>query len=529
MVTAYAGGSTTEVTTDVTRDAAADTTPHDHADPRRWWILGVLCSSLSLVMVSNMSLNVALPSIANDLDADASELQWIVDAYALVFAGLLFAAATIGDRFGRKGALQAGLVLFVVSAVAGAFADSSAQLIAVRAVMGLGAAFVMPSTLSILTDVFPPDERPKAIAMWAGIAAGGAALGPPIAGLLLENFWWGSVLLITLPISIGALVLGHFLVPKSRDPHETRIDLAGVALSIVAIVALVYTIIEAPHHGWGSTWTIGGFAVAVAMTIVFVAVERRKAQPMLDISLFRDPRFAVASISIGLAFFAMFGTFFLLTQVFQLVHGMDPLPAGLMVLPISLTMMVVAPRAPKLVARYGVHVTVPIGLLVVTGGLLLFGLMAQLDSPFWMWASGIPLAVGMSITMAPLTTLIMSAVPVARAGMGSAMNDATRELGGALGVAVLGSAAVTMYTSQLGSNENLEPEAAAAAESGLAGALQVAGRLGPDGALLAERATEAFRDGVLVAALVAAGIALSASLIARRWLPRNLQLRRPGH
>jgi EmrB/QacA subfamily drug resistance transporter len=529
VVTALAGGSTVEVTTDVTPGAAADEARGDQADPRRWWILAVLCSSLTLVMVSNMSLNVALPSIANDLDADASELQWIVDAYALVFAGLLFAAATIGDRFGRKGALQAGLVLFVVSAVAGAFADSSGQLIAVRAVMGLGAAFVMPSTLSILADVFPPHERPKAIAMWAGIAAGGAALGPPIAGLLLENFWWGSVLLITLPISLGALLFGHFLVPKSRDPHETRIDLAGVALSIVAIVALVYTIIEAPHHGWGSLWTIVGFLVAVAMTVVFVAVERRKAHPMLDISLFRDARFSVASIGIGLAFFAMFGTFFLLTQVFQLVHGMDPLPAGLMVLPISLTMMVVAPRAPKLVARFGVHVAVPSGLLIVAGGLLLFGLMAQLDSPYWMWASGIPLSTGMAITMAPLTTLIMSAVPVARAGMGSAMNDATRELGGALGVAVLGSAAVTMYTSQLGSTEGLGQADAAETASGLAGALKVAGRLGPDGAALADRATEAFRDGVLVAAIVAAGIALSASLIARRWLPRNLQLPRPGH
>jgi EmrB/QacA subfamily drug resistance transporter len=529
VVTALAGGSTTEVTTDLTPGPAAETLPGDHADPRRWWILAVLCSSLTLVMVSNMSLNVALPSIADDLDADAADLQWIVDSYALVFAGLLFAAATVGDRFGRKGALQAGLLLFVVAAVGGAFADSSAQLIAVRAVMGLGAAFVMPSTLSILTDVFPPDERPKAIAMWAGIAAGGAALGPPIAGLLLENFWWGSVFLITLPISAGALLFGHFLVPKSRDPHETRIDLPGVGLSVVAIVALVYTIIEAPHHGWGSTWTIGGFAVAVAMTIVFVAVERRRAHPMLEIGLFRDARFSVASIGIGLAFFAMFGTFFLLTQVFQLVHGMDPLPAGLMVLPISMTMMVVAPRAPRLVGRYGVHVTVPVGLLIVTCGLVLFGLMAQLESPFWMWASGIPLAIGMSITMAPLTTLIMSAVPVARAGMGSAMNDATRELGGALGVAVLGSAAATMYTNRLGSTAGLAPDDAAAARSGLAGALRVAGRLGPDGAVLADRATEAFRDGVLVAAMVAAGIALAASLIARRWLPRNLQLRGPGH
>lgn len=525
---ALVGDSTTGVTTETPHASPAEAVAAT-GHPRRWWMLAVLCLSLTLVMVTNMSLNVALPSIANDLDAGASELQWIVDAYALVFAGLLFAAATIGDRYGRKGALQAGLLLFVLASLAGAFVNSSGQLIAIRAVMGLGAAFVMPSTLSILADVFPPHERPKAIAMWAGIASGGAALGPPVAGLLLEHFWWGSVLLISLPIAGAALIVGHFLLPKSRDPLGTRIDWVGVVLSIVAIVALVYTIIEAPHFGWGSARTIVGFVVALAFVALFVAVERRRTQPMLDITLFRDARFSVASLGIGLTFFSMFGTFFLLTQVFQLVHGMDPLPAGLMALPISLTMMICAPRAPKLVARYGVHVTAPLGLTTVAAGLFLFGVMAQLDSPYLMWIGGIPMAVGMAVTMAPLTSLIMSAVPVARAGMGSAMNDATRELGGALGVAVLGSATATVYVHQLGGTDGLPEPAAAATRSGLAGALQVAARLGPDGAALADRATEAFRDGVLVAGIVAAGIALLAGFIARRWLPRDLKLSGPGH
>ncbi len=516
------------MTLDTPQSAPPGTPSAGH--PRRWLILAVLCSSLTLVMVSNMSLNVALPSIADDLDASSSQLQWIVDAYALVFAGLLFAAATLGDRFGRKGALQFGLLLFVAAAVVGAFVDSAAALIGIRAVMGLGAAFVMPSTLSILIDVFPGHERPKAIAMWAGISAGGAALGPPISGFLLEHFWWGSVLLITLPISVFALVAGHLLVPTSRDPAGTRLDPAGVALSIVAISTLVYTIIEAPHQGWASARTLGGFALAIVAVVVFVVVERRQRTPMLDMSLFANPRFSVASIGIGMAFFAMFGTFFLLTQVFQFVHGQSPLEAGLMVLPVSLTMMFVAPRAAQLSARYGTRTMVPLGLTVVATALAVFGVMAQLGSPFYMWIAAVPMSVGMSLTMAPLTSLIMSAVPPSRAGMGSAMNDATRELGGALGVAVLGSAAATVYTRGLDDTPGLPAELEAMAHSGLAGALRAAAQLGgPDAAALAHDATEAFRNGVLVAALVAAGIAAIAAVVARVWLPDQEPQHGAGH
>lgn len=509
---------------------AAPPSEHEGGHPRRWLILAVLCSSLTLVMVSNMSLNVALPSIADDLDASSSQLQWIVDAYALVFAGLLFAAATLGDRFGRKGALQFGLLLFVVAAVVGAFVDSAGALIAVRAVMGLGAAFVMPSTLSILIDVFPGPERPKAIAMWAGISAGGAALGPPISGLLLEHFWWGSVLLITLPISAFALITGHLLVPTSRDPAGTRLDPAGVVLSIVAISTLVYTIIEAPHQGWASARTLGGFAFAAVAVVVFVLVERRQRTPMLDMALFANPRFSVASLGIGLAFFSMFGMFFLLTQVLQFVHGLSPLEAGLMVLPVSMTMMLVAPRAATLAARFGTRTMVPVGLTVVACGLVVFGLMAQLGSPFYVWIGAVPMSMGMAATMAPLTALIMSAVPPSRAGMGSAMNDATRELGGALGVAVLGSAAATMYTHGLADTSGLPTEFTELARSGLAGALRVAGQIGgAEGAALADSAIGAFRDGVLVAAIVAAAIAATAAVIARLWLPRDEPPHGPGH
>jgi EmrB/QacA subfamily drug resistance transporter len=484
-------------------------------------VLGVLCLSLTLVMVSNGSLNVALPSIARELDATSSDLQWIVDAYALVFAGMLFAAATLGDRFGRKGALQVGLLLFVLAAIGGMLSDSSSQVIAARAVMGLGAAFVMPSTLSILTNVFPERERGKAISLWAGVAAGGAALGPPTSGLLLEHFWWGSVFLITVPIAVVALAVGHFLVPKTRDPAGTRVDVAGVAMSIVGIGALVYAIIEAPHRGWLSAATIGWFALAALSIVAFVWWERRCSHPMLDLKLFLDRRFSIASIGIAMAFFAMFGTFFLSTQLFQLVHGLSPLEAGLLILPMSFTLMLVSPRAAGLAERYGVATLAPIGLTIMAVGLLALAWFARLDSFWWAVLALVPMATGMALTMTPLTTLIMSTVPASRAGMGSAMNDATRELGGALGVAVLGSVTTTVYVGQLPALGAFSPGARHETEAGLAGALSRASELGGGAAdAFVDAARAAFVDGLSVSIIVAAALAATAAVVARRFLPR---------
>lgn len=488
---------------------------------RRWAILVVLCTSLLIVIIGNTSLNVAIPTLARELDASTSSLQWMVDAYSLVFAGLLFTAGTIGDRFGRKGALQAGLLLFLVGAAVASTADTAGMVIASRAVMGVAAAFVMPSTLSILTNVFPAHERPKAIGIWAGISGGGAAIGPVASGYLLEHFWWGSVFLINLPVILVALVAGALILPTSKDPEEQPLDIPGALLSIVGLSALVYGIIEGPHQGWGSGATLGTFALAAVALVAFGLREMTARHPMLDLHLFRDRRFSVASGGMMLTFFAMFGTFFLVAQYFQLVLGYSPFKSGLLQLPMAFVMMAVAPQVPKVVARFGAARVVPVGLSFIAIGLVFFSQVGVDSSLFAIYLSILPLAAGMATTMTPLTTLIMSSVPLSKAGVGSAMNDTTRELGGALGVAILGSVVTSRYTASLGpSLVNLPGQAQNAADSGLSGALKVAGQIGgAQGGALADAARAAFVDGMVAAAVVGAVVVAVAAVASWFLLP----------
>jgi EmrB/QacA subfamily drug resistance transporter len=494
--------------------------PHIHE--RRWLILAVLCTSLMIVIIGNTALNVAIPTLARELDASTTDLQWMVDAYSLVFAGLLFTAGTIGDRFGRKGTLQAGLTLFLAGTVLAAIGDSSATVIAARAVMGLAAAFVMPSTLSILTNVFPAHERAKAIAVWAGISGGGAALGPIASGFLLEHFWWGAVFLVNVPVIVLALVAGKILLPTSRDPEQPPLDIPGALLSIVGLGALVYGIIEGPLKGWTSTQTLGTFALSAVVLALFGWRELTARHPMLNLRYFKDRRFSVASGGMTLIFFAMFGTFFLVSQYFQLVLGYSPLESGLFQLPMAFVMMGLSPQVPRLVARFGVARVVPTGLSTVAVGLVMFSFMGAHTAIWWMYGPILCLATGMALTMTPLTTLIMSAVPLGKAGVGSAMNDTTRELGGALGVAVLGSLLTSAYTGSIGDAvSNLSGPQRAAAESGLVGAFGVARQLGADGGALIEAAKQAFIDGIGVAALTGATVVAIAAVIARRTLPRT--------
>jgi EmrB/QacA subfamily drug resistance transporter len=491
---------------------------------RRWYTLTVLCLSLMVVIVGNTALNVALPTLSRELNASTSAQQWMVDAYGLVFAGMLFTAGTLGDRFGRKGALQFGLAVFLVGSVLAKLIGTAGGIVVGRTIMGLGAAFVMPATLSVLTNVFPAHERGKAIAVWAGIAGGGAAIGPLASGFLLEHFAWGSVFLVNVPIIAVALVAGWFLVPKSRDPEPGALDPVGGLLSIAGLSTLVYAIIEAPHHGWASAESIGLFALSALIIAGFLLWELRSSAPMLDLRYFLDRRFSVSSATMTLLYFSLFGGFFLLTMYLQLVLGFAAFEAGVKLLPFALVVMFVAPQGPKLAARIGVNRVVAGGLLVEAFAIALYLAMGRDVSYAVLLAPIILQAAGMAITFPSMTAGIMSAVPLGKAGVGSAMNDTTRELGGALGVAVLGSLVVSRFDSHIGGvlaalPANLHEKAS----ESLAGALQAIGAVGgPDAPALINQAKDAFVSGLHLAKLVAAIVLVVAAGFVYRNLPRTL-------
>ncbi|MEO6629930.1 MAG: MFS transporter [Aquihabitans sp.] len=418
---------------------------------RRWLTLGVLCMSLVLTVAGNASLNVALPDIQTRLGSSPSALQWIVNAYGLVFAGLLLPAGALADRFGRKTSLQGGLILFAMAALAAVFSSQTWHLIACRALMGVGAAFIMPATLSILTNVFhDPHERRKAIAIWAGFAGLGGSIGTVVSGLLLSKHSWASTFMVNVPICAVALLAGLWLVPNSADPHEAVLDPPGALLAVVGLGALLYGIIEAPEHGWLSAETLGVLALAVVFLFAFVRWELHTAHPMLDVRLFKDRSFSIGSSTITLQFMAMFGLYFTLAQYLQLAHGYSALETAFIALPVGVFSMIGAPLSARNVARNGPRRVVGAGLLVSGAGLLVLGITASSTVSVLVLLVGFALVgLGNGQTTAPSTTLIMSSVPRAKSGVGSAVNDLSRELGGALGIAVLGSVMASIYQSDI--------------------------------------------------------------------------------
>ncbi len=503
---------------------AATESPADFAFDRRWWTLAVLCLSLLIVFVGNSSLNVAIPTLSRDLHATESQLQWVVAVYSLVFAGLLFSTGALGDKFGRKGALQIGLLLFLVGAALASESTGMGQLIACRAIMGVAGALIMPSTLSIIINVFPAHERPKAIAIWASVTGAAGAFGPVASGVLLGHFWYGSIFLINVPVIAVALVAGKFLVPKSRDPEESQFDPVGAVLSIIGVVALVYGLIEAPDKGWMSIGTIAAFAVALVVLALFVAWELHTPEPMLDMHYFKRPAFSTGTGGMILVFVAMYGVMFLITQYFQLVLGYSALSAALRLMPIAAIMMVVAPLTPRLSARFGAHRTVAFGMLCIATGLILFVGLTTHTPYAYVVMCVVPLTTGIALSMSPMTASIMSAVPPRRAGAGSAMNDATRELGAALGIAVLGSVAASRYaTSVAPALRGLSRADQSSARTSIAGALHVASTLPKAaGEALALSASHAFVNGIHLAVVVGATLALISAVIVFRKLPHSL-------
>jgi len=494
---------------------------------RKGLVLLALCSAALIINIDVTIVNVALPSLVRQLGATTTNLQWIVDAYTLVFAALILAAGSLSDRVGRKGVLLLGLAVFAVGSLAGALSDSPGQLIASRAVMGLGAAGIFPATLSLIANVFSERaERARAIGLWGATTGVGVAAGPILGGWLLEHYWWGSVFLFMVPVA-GLIAAGIALVvPTSRDPEVAPLDWYGLVLSSAAMGTLVFAIIEAPNWGWGSRTTAATMALGVALLAVFVAVERRRSHPMLDVRLFRNPRFSAASGSIAIGFFTLAGFTFLITQYFQFVQDYSPLGAGLRLLPVASSIAVASVVGTKLAVRVGNKAVVASGLALWALALLWIS-TADSSTPYLEVVGQMILGGGgLGLITAPATEAIMGAVPVEKAGVGSAVNDATRLFGAALGVAVIGSVAASLYEHRLGATlpPDLPAQATAAAKSSLGGALVAAQRLSDAGLAapahaLADAAVGAYLHAFAVSLRVASAVALAGSVVAAVLLP----------
>jgi EmrB/QacA subfamily drug resistance transporter len=495
----------------------------------------VLVSLLLAAFVINLDttiVNVALPTLVRELGASTSQLEWIVDAYSLAFAALVLAAGNLGDRVGRKGVLLAGLAVFGLASLAGGLGNSPGELIAARAVMGLGAALIFPATLSLLTNVFTErHERARAIGLWGATTGVGIAVGPIVGGWLLERYDWSSVFFALVPIAaFGALLVG-LSVPSSRDPEAPAADRPGLALSALAMAALIYTIIEAPNQGWTSARTLIGFAIALVLFVAFVIFERRTPTPMLDVGLFRNARFSAASGAVAITFFSLMGFIFLVTLYFQFLKGYGPLSTGVRLLPVATMTGITSVVGTKLAVRYGTKLIVAGGMASLAAGLAWTAFASAGTSYLVIAGQMVLIGAGIGLTSAPATESIMGAVPMAKAGVGSAINDATRILGATVGVAVIGSIYASLYTSELSSrlSVRLPGSMGDAAHSSIGAAFGIAQRLGAGGhaelaGALHAAAADAFFSGFQTACLVAAAVSVAGAVLALRLLPN-----RPPH
>jgi EmrB/QacA subfamily drug resistance transporter len=488
---------------------------------RRAAVLATVCLAVFAINLDVTIVNVALPSMGRQLGAGTSTLQWVVDGYSLAFATLVLTGGSIGDRLGRRPVLVAGLLGFAAASALGGVFHTAALLIALRFVMGAFAALIYPTTLSIITNTYPDRaERARAIGVWGAVTGIGVAVGPVSGGLLLAHYWYGSVFLALVPASFVAAVAAALIVPESRDPDAAPVDLPGLLTSSAAIGLLVYTIIEAPHYGWGAPRTIAGFAGTAALGAVFVVLERRVRVPMIDVTLFRVPAFSAASGAVTVSFFALFGFIFLITQYFQYIRHYDALSTGTRILPVAVSIAAGSVLGAQLAGRLGTRV-------IVVTGLILFALsfawiaVSTVTEPYpQIAAQMVIMGAGLGLTSTPATESILSVLPPAKAGIGSAVNDATREAGGALGVAVIGSVFNSVYQHQLAASPlHALPAAAYAAARDSVGAALVLARNAP----LAHGVTNAFMDGLHFACVIAAAVCCAGAAAAFRLPGRPLR------
>ncbi|MDX6366234.1 MAG: hypothetical protein QOK30_1310 [Nocardioidaceae bacterium] len=482
-------------------------------------ILLTVCAAVLAINLDTTIVNVALPSISGELDAGTRQLQWVVDGYNLAFAALVLAAGGLSDRYGRRPALIVGLLGFAVASAAGAVATSVGTLVVARVAMGACAALIFPTTLSIISNTFRDRrERAAALGVWGAVVGIGVAAGPVTGGLLLEHFYWGSVFWALVPLALLAAVAAYIVVPESRDPQVARLDRTGLALSVAMLSCLTWTIIEAPGRGWRSPETVGGFVVSVALLAVFVSVERRVASPMLDVSLFRDPRFSAASGAVTVTFFALFGFIFLITQYFQFIRGYGPLSTGARILPVALSIAVASVLGARFAPRIGTRAVVSTG-LVAFGSAFLWISTVAVDSPYAtvIVPQMILMGLGMGLISTPATESILLVLPPARAGVGSAVNDATRELGGTLGVAVVGSVFASVYAARLADGIfHSQPSAVLARAQDSVGTAQ---RVSAGSPRLTAALQDAFLGGLSTSCVVIGLLCLTGAVAAYLTLP----------
>jgi EmrB/QacA subfamily drug resistance transporter len=488
---------------------------------RRTFALVVICLGVFVISVDATIVNVALPTLSRELNADTSQLQWIVDAYTLVMSGLLLSAGSLSDRYGRRGWLNGGLALFAITSGIAAQANSADQLIAARAAMGIGAAVIFPTTLGLITNIFTdPVPRAKAIGLWAAMVGVGVAVGPISGGWLLENFWWGSIFMVNIPIAIVAIIGGIAFVPTSRDPAAPRVDIPGLLLSAAGISTLVYTVIEAPSWGWTSARAALGFILAAALLAAFASWERRSTHPMLDVSVFANRRFSGGSLAVTAGFLTLFGFIFVITQYFQFIKDYTAFQSGVRLLPVAISIALASVLGPRLVERVGSTVVVAGGLGVFATGLA-WASTVDAGTPYDQIAMQmLLLGGGLGLTFAPATEAIMGSLPADKAGVGSAVNDTTREFGGTLGVAIAGSIFASVYSGHLGASAVLTGLPTEAMRHSMAVAHTVIQRLPAQQAgRVRDAVDQAFLDGLQVSTLVCAGIALGAAIVVGWLLP----------
>lgn len=490
----------------------------------RWLTLVVIAISVLIVVLDSTIVNIALPTLQRELGTTIAELQWIITSYIMVFGALMLTTGSLADRFGRARLLQLGIVVFAAGSAAAAFADSAWQLIMWRAVMGVGGAMILPATLAIITNVFPREERGKAIGVWAGLNGIGIALGPIIGGLIIDSLKWNWIFLINLPIAAVALILGWFLVPNSRDPNPKRLDIPGTLLSIAALGSLVYGLIQGGDVGWGEPAVIATLCGAAVLIFLFILWERHTDHPMLEIEFFKNRRFSAGVGAVCLMALAMIGVTFGLTLYMQFVQGYSALGTGLRFVPLALGMLIGASTADRIVSRLGTTWVIVMGFIgtAIAGALASFW---QVETAYWQLGA-IFFAFGflLGYIAAPATAAVMGALSEAKAGIGSAMNTVSRMVAGAIGVAVIGSVLSTVYSSSFGKAvaaiPNLPAEVVSAASDSVGAAVTIAAQLPtPLNELLAEAAKESFMDGWQVMAFVTCGMSIVGAIVILKFMP----------